>query len=89
MRFVRPYVRNEKLVVNTPTEAVRCVVEDRGTSRLLVATANTRLAQALLVARYGFVADEEAVVEAPPVAGATPAPAPKKSKKKAAAAVEG
>jgi len=87
MRFVRPYVRGEKLVINTPSEAVRCVIEDRGTDRLLVATANSRAAQALLVKRHGFVEDTlvEAVVEAKPEP--VPEPAPKKSKKKASAAI--
>jgi hypothetical protein len=87
MRFVRPYVRGEKLVISTPTEAVRCVIEDRGTDRLLVATANSRAAQALLVKRHGFV--EDAVVEAPVEAKPEPVPEPapvKKSKKKAVAA---
>jgi hypothetical protein len=87
MRFVRPYVRGEKLVISTPTEAVRCVIEDRGTDRLLVATANSRAAQALLVKRHGFVEDVavEAPVEVKPEPVPEPAPA-KKSKKKAVAA---
>lgn len=87
MRFVRPYVRGEKLVISTPTEAVRCVIEDRGTDRLLVATANSRAAQALLVKRHGFVEDvvAEPPVEAKPEPLPEPAPA-KKSKKKAVAA---
>lgn len=87
MRFVRPYIRNEKLVISTPTEAVRCVIEDRGTDRLLVATANSRAAQALLVKRHGFVEDTlvEVPVEVKPEPVPEPAPA-KKSKKKAVAA---
>lgn len=87
MQFVRPYVRGEKLVISTPTEAVRCVIEDRGTDRLLVATANSRAAQALLVKRHGFVEDvaAEAPVEVKPEPVPEPAPA-KKSKKKAVAA---
>lgn len=87
MRFVRPYVRGEKLVISTPTEAVRCVIEDRGTDRLLVATANSRAAQALLVKRHGFV--EDTLVEAPVEAKPEPVPEPapvKKSKKKAVTA---
>ena len=89
MQFVRPHVRGEKLVINTPTEAVRCVIVDRGTDRLLVATANNRAAQALLVKRHGFVEDVlvEAPVEAKPEPVVEPEPAPKKSKKKAAAVV--
>ncbi len=85
MRFVRPYVRGEKLVISTPTEAVRCVIEDRGTDRLLVATANSRAAQALLVKRHGFVEDVAVPVEVKPEPA--PEPAPKKSKKKASVAI--
>lgn len=87
MRFVRPYVRGEKLVINTPTEAVRCVVEDRGTDRLLVATAKSRAAQALLVKHHGFVADELVEVVVEPAAPVVEAPAPKKSKKKTSPAL--
>ena len=81
MHFVRPYVRGEKLTISTPTELVRCVVEDG----ILVARPNSNNAKKLLVKIYGFtmIDDEKEAVVAPVVAPEPePTPIKKPAKKK-------
>jgi hypothetical protein len=86
MHFVRPYVRGEKLTISTPTELVRCVVEDG----ILVARPNSNNARNILVKFHGFkmIDDEKEAVVAPVVVPEPePAPVKKPTKRKAAAAV--